>query len=80
MVTASCDNAVEELLASAGKVEAFIEKPAYAVIADTLAGDVTHSPVEGKRIGQYRVVRNWAKAAWGRSIWPSAPMTSIKSR
>ncbi|HEX5703750.1 MAG TPA: tetratricopeptide repeat protein [Pyrinomonadaceae bacterium] len=58
-------NAVEELLASAGKVEAFIEKPAYAVIAHTLAGDVTHSPVEGKRIGQYQVVRKLGEGGMG---------------
>jgi eukaryotic-like serine/threonine-protein kinase len=65
----SCDGdqelrgAVEELLASAKKVEAFIEKPAYAVIAQSLADD---SPtVEGKRIGQYVVARKLGEGGMG---------------
>lgn len=67
----SCDGdaelrgAVEELLASAGKVEAFIEKPAYAVIARSLADDASPLSVEGKRIGAYVVVSKLGEGGMG---------------
>ena len=48
--------AVEQLLASADRIEHFIETPAYAVIADSLANDSPSSLMEGKRIGPYEVV------------------------
>lgn len=71
LLAKSCDGdvelrrAVEELLASSGKVEAFIEKPAYAVIAQSLTNETSHMSVEGKRIGQYRVVRKLGEGGMG---------------
>jgi eukaryotic-like serine/threonine-protein kinase len=67
----SCDgdrelqHAVEELLASSDKVEGFIERPAYAVIAHTLADDSARSSMEGKRIGQYEIVRRLGEGGMG---------------
>ena len=57
--------AVEQLLASAGKIEHFIEKPAYAVIADSLANDAPSSLMEGKRIGPYEVVKRLGEGGMG---------------
>lgn len=58
-------HAVDQLLASAEKMEDFIEKPAYAVIADSLANDVLPSLMEGKRIGPYEVVRRLGEGGMG---------------
>ena len=57
--------AVEQLLASAGKIEHFIEKPAYAVIADSLVNDAPSSLMEGKRIGPYEVVKRLGEGGMG---------------
>jgi serine/threonine protein kinase len=57
--------AVEELLASSGKVETFIEKPAYALVARSLANDGIDLSVEGKRIGPYVVVRKLGEGGMG---------------
>src|SRR6266508_2798376 len=67
----SCDgdaglrDAVEELLFSSNKIEAFIEKTAYAIIGQSLASDLSRPSVEGQRIGQYVVLRKLGEGGMG---------------